>query len=117
MPPSSFTFLKYAPIALPIVPYAEAGPLYGFVLPSLISVAVTPGVWATAGSTPASASVRARAHANGILSLMIASLGGRCRQRGVFVTQLRGRVNRFHESRKAPAMPCGMTYMNTIRKT
>ena len=30
-------------MALPIVPYAEAGPLYGIVLPMRISVAVTPG--------------------------------------------------------------------------
>jgi len=27
IPPSSLTFLKYAAIVLPIVPYAEAGPL------------------------------------------------------------------------------------------
>src|ERR1043166_3149156 len=34
-----------------MVPYAEAGPLYGLVLPSLISVAVTPTtVWAPAGA-------------------------------------------------------------------
>src|SRR4029453_14126667 len=36
-------------MALPMVPYADAGPLYGFVLPILISVAVTPTtVWAGA---------------------------------------------------------------------
>src|SRR2546421_10434501 len=60
MPPSSLTFLKYAPITLPIVPYAEAGPLYGLVLPILISVAVTPGVSAAvAGTTRASTATSA----------------------------------------------------------
>src|SRR5215470_9281132 len=34
-------------MVLPMVPWAESGPLYGFVLPTLISVAVTPG-WAKA---------------------------------------------------------------------
>src|SRR5215510_3881464 len=34
-------------MTLPMVPYAESGPLYGFVLPTLISAAVTPG-WAKA---------------------------------------------------------------------
>src|SRR5688572_30048424 len=77
MPPCSLTILKYAPRALPIVPYADAGPLYGLVLPILISVAVTPGVCAAAGSTPASAMVTTRANAHRILNLIVASLGRR----------------------------------------
>src|SRR4051812_28472022 len=43
MPPDSLTVLKKAVSSLPITPYAEAGPLYGMVLPILSSVAVTPG--------------------------------------------------------------------------
>src|SRR4051794_13160246 len=43
-PPMSFAMRKVAPSALPIVPYAEAGPLAGQVLPMRISVSVTPVV-------------------------------------------------------------------------
>jgi hypothetical protein len=43
IPPCSLIILKYASSALPTVPQAEAGPLYGIVWPILISVAVTPG--------------------------------------------------------------------------
>ncbi len=43
-------------MVLPMVPYAEALPLYGLVLPILISVAVTPTtVWAVAAPAGASA--------------------------------------------------------------
>jgi hypothetical protein len=42
-PPRSLAILNIADVALPVVPYAEAGPLYGIVLPRRISLAVTPG--------------------------------------------------------------------------
>src|ERR1700741_838141 len=42
MPPSALSFLKYASSVLPTTPYADAGPLYGMVLPILISVSVAP---------------------------------------------------------------------------
>jgi hypothetical protein len=44
----SFTILKNALSSRPTTPYGEPGPLYGAVLPILISVAVTPGVSASA---------------------------------------------------------------------
>src|SRR6185295_15685571 len=65
MPPCSLIILKYAASALPIVPYAEAGPLYGMVWPILISVSDAPGsyfFWAAAG-------VAARARATAALAL------------------------------------------------
>ena len=63
-PPSSLTFLKYAAMVLPIVPYADALPLYGLVLPILISVGVTPTtVWAVA--PPATRPVDAEADDEG----------------------------------------------------
>src|SRR5690349_10996770 len=43
MPPSEFSFLKYAASVFPIVAYADAGPEYGMMLPILISVADAPG--------------------------------------------------------------------------
>src|SRR5690349_18850138 len=43
MPPWSLIILKYAASALPIVPYADAGPLYVIVWPILISVSDAPG--------------------------------------------------------------------------
>src|SRR3954471_21747925 len=43
IPPCSFSILKYAASDLPIVPYADAGPLYGLVCPIFISVSVAPG--------------------------------------------------------------------------
>src|SRR5262245_24261885 len=61
-----------------MVPYAEAGPLYGFVLPILISVAVTPTtVWAVAPPGPARANPAATSRArNRFDRLMCASCSG-----------------------------------------
>src|ERR1700761_525849 len=42
MPPSALILLKYRASVIPMVPYAEFGPLYGMVLPILISVSVAP---------------------------------------------------------------------------
>src|SRR5215831_8400516 len=47
-PPLSLTFLKYAASTLPIVAYAEAGPLYGIVWPILISLLPCPSALAAA---------------------------------------------------------------------
>src|SRR5262245_25985823 len=56
MPPSSLTFLKYASIVLPMTPYADAGPEYGFVFPILISVSDAPSSYfPAADAVPASA--------------------------------------------------------------
>src|SRR3954447_6257063 len=56
IPPCSLSILKYAASDLPIVPYADAGPLYGLVWPIFISVSVAPGsyfCWAwTADAAP-----------------------------------------------------------------
>src|SRR5688572_19810197 len=57
-------------MALPMVPYADAGPLYGLVLPILISVAVTPGVCAPAGASTPSASTAPRTMTRLRLSMM-----------------------------------------------
>src|SRR5919109_3718094 len=63
-------------MTLPIVPYADAGPLYGLVLPILISVAVTPGVSAAvAGTTRAST-------ASSALSTVLLSMISSCRAPG-----------------------------------
>src|SRR6266403_49525 len=56
-------------MTLPIVPYAEAGPLYGLVWPILISVAVTPGVSAAIASAGARASAAISALST-VLSMM-----------------------------------------------
>ena len=64
MPPSALTFLKYASIALPIVPYAEAGPEYGLMPPIVISLSVAPLSYffcATAGAPISAALMPARA--------------------------------------------------------
>src|SRR6267143_2001628 len=42
MPPSALIFLKYTSSVLPTTPYEDAGPLYGMMLPILISVSVAP---------------------------------------------------------------------------
>src|SRR2546426_12586682 len=61
-------------MALPIVPYAEAGPRYGFVLPILISVGVTPGHCAPAGPAKSSGpSAATRARASMLLRVMVPS--------------------------------------------
>src|ERR1700748_1082241 len=61
-PPCSFTMPKNVLSNMPSTPYEEAGPLYGTVLPILISVAVTPGVSAAvaAVATSATSAVAAR---------------------------------------------------------
>src|SRR5437588_7075049 len=62
-------------MVLPMVPYADAGPLYGLVWPILISVAVTPTVWASTGPTT-SAVVSATVTAiNRLLARMVSSFG------------------------------------------
>src|SRR5580698_9641251 len=43
MPPASLIILKKTASVLPCMPYAEAGPLYGMILPILISVSLAPG--------------------------------------------------------------------------
>src|ERR1700688_4050023 len=51
IPPSALIFLKYAASVLPMTPQLEAGPLYGMMLPSFISVSVAPAsylFWAIA---------------------------------------------------------------------
>src|SRR5882757_11184824 len=42
MPPCSLIIRKYAASVLPMVAYDDAGPLYGMMLPILISVSVAP---------------------------------------------------------------------------
>src|SRR5436190_3937994 len=62
-PPRSLTMRKYAAIDLPIAPYAEAGPLYGLVLPILISPSVAPASYffcAAAGNASAATRDAAR---------------------------------------------------------
>src|ERR1051325_1762766 len=62
-------------MTLPMVPYADAGPLYGLVWPILISVAVTPTVWASTGPAT-SAVVSATATAvKGLFARMVSSFG------------------------------------------
>src|SRR2546421_10159604 len=56
-------------MTLPIVPYADAGPLYGLVWPILISVAVTPGVSAAIAGAGARASTAISALST-VLSMM-----------------------------------------------
>src|ERR1051325_4422126 len=77
MPPSAFTFLKEASIVLPIVPYADAGPLYGLVLPILISVSVAPGPYflpcASAGLAAAASVAAAEANNLRLVSCIISS--------------------------------------------
>src|ERR1700738_901015 len=43
MPPSALSLLKYAPIVLRARENAEAGPLYGMMLPTLIALSSAPG--------------------------------------------------------------------------
>src|SRR5262249_51341095 len=61
-------------MALPMVPYAEAGPLYGLVLPILISVAVTPTtVWAITPPGVPRATPRTRSRARNRLDRCMVS--------------------------------------------
>src|SRR3954469_7292576 len=63
MAPRALTILEHAAIALPIAPYADAGPLYGLVLPILISPSDAPGSYffsPTAGTVSPMASTAAR---------------------------------------------------------
>ena len=76
MPPCSLIILKYAASALPIVPYADAGPLYGIVWPILISVSDAPGsyfFWAAAGVAARASARAALAHASRFLTNMMVS--------------------------------------------
>src|SRR5688572_27937227 len=111
-----------------MVPYAEAGPLYGLVWPILISVAVTPGpCWARTGA-PATATPSASSSAIVRRLFMVVLLGlGRCGERRDDLTNMNGhragavparaRSTRTHPLRSAPAMPNGITYMNRMSTT
>jgi hypothetical protein len=58
---------------LPVTLSAEAGPLYGMMLPNLISVSVMPGCWAEAvvAATSESSAVKKRAGANWLDRIML----------------------------------------------
>src|SRR6185369_7846673 len=114
MPPCSLMRLKYAASSLPMVPYADAGPLYGMVCPILISVSVAPGSYffcaieGAASARPSAATARVV-----LIDMMVLSLDGNYGNHAAVLSCL-DRFNLAHARRKAPAMPVGMTYMKTI---
>src|SRR6266850_2659353 len=97
-------------MTLPIVPYAEAGPLYGLVLPILISVAVTPGVSAAIVTAGARASAAISALGIVLLSMMSSCRGSRRLGRMWGPILLRATVRhacRFRGARRAPGRGAG----------
>src|SRR5713101_7698048 len=63
MPPPSLIMSQKATIALPLTPYAEAGPLYGQVWPILISLSLAPSSYFFCAYTPWGAEMAATADA------------------------------------------------------
>src|SRR6266581_6564535 len=95
-------------MALPMVPYADAGPLYGLVFPTLISVAVTPTtVWAaaSAGISPARATARTAASSFVLRVIRVLRLRRGVGMRGSGIPSLLDNTRTGHPDPDAPDSP------------
>ncbi len=127
MPPSALTLSKYAPIALPIAPYADAGPEYGLMLPTLISLSVAPGSYFfCASAVPAMASDARPASASEMdLNYIIIEASFLAKYTQQRLAQPPGRPDqplararsRTQTPRKPPITPVGIKYIKPISNT